>query len=157
MWFNSERRLGSNWVPHVIFSGLPWSSDGKEYTTQKAGVQSLCWENPLEKEMATHSSILAWRIPCQEEPGRLESIGSQRVRHNWETNTHNWETNTNCHCFQTVSWAVIGLVHLFPASLESLSSVACWQCYENHGFIYFVQIFKLIYAVWSRLPWWLRE
>ena len=38
-------------------------------------------EDPLEKEMATHSSILAWRIPCTEEPGRLQSMGSQGVRH----------------------------------------------------------------------------
>ena len=42
-------------------------------------VQSLRWEDPLEKEMATHSSILAWRIPWTEEPGGLQSIGSQRV------------------------------------------------------------------------------
>ena len=40
-----------------------------------------------EKEMATHSSILAWRIPWTEEPGDLQSMGSQRVRHNWATNT----------------------------------------------------------------------
>ena len=44
-------------------------------------VQSLGWEDPLEKEMATHSSILAWRILWIEEPGRLQSMGSQRVRH----------------------------------------------------------------------------
>ena len=44
-------------------------------------VQSLGWENPLEKEMATHSSILAWRIPWTEEPGGLQSTGSQRVGH----------------------------------------------------------------------------
>ena len=44
-------------------------------------VRSLGWEDPLEKEMATHSSILAWRIPWTEEPGGLQSTGSQRVRH----------------------------------------------------------------------------
>ena len=44
-------------------------------------VQSLGWEDPLEKEMATHSSILAWRILWIEEPGRLQSTGSQRIRH----------------------------------------------------------------------------
>ena len=43
-------------------------------------VQSLGWEDPLEKEMATHSSTLAWKIPWTEEPGRLQSMGSQRVR-----------------------------------------------------------------------------
>ena len=48
---------------------------------QETRVQSLVWEDPLEKEMATHSSILAWKIPWTEEPGRLQSMGSQRVRH----------------------------------------------------------------------------
>ena len=50
-------------------------------------VRSLGQEDPLEKEMATHSSILAWRIPWTEQPGGLQSMRSQRVRHNWETNT----------------------------------------------------------------------
>jgi len=44
-------------------------------------VQSLSWEDPLEKEMATHSSTVAWKIPWTEEPGRLQSMGSQRVGH----------------------------------------------------------------------------
>ena len=48
---------------------------------QKAQVQSLGPEDPLKKEMATHSSNLAWKIPWTEEPGGLQSIGSQRVRH----------------------------------------------------------------------------
>ena len=48
-------------------------------------VRSLGWEDPLEKEMVTHSSILAWRIPWTEEPGRLQSIGSKRVGHDWVT------------------------------------------------------------------------
>ena len=48
---------------------------------QETRVRSLGWEDPLEKEMATHSSILAWRIPWIEEPGGLQSMGSQRVRH----------------------------------------------------------------------------
>ena len=47
---------------------------------QETQVQSLGWEAPLEKEMATHSSILAWKIPWREEPDRLESMGSQRIR-----------------------------------------------------------------------------
>ena len=44
-------------------------------------VQSLGWEDPLEKEMTTHSSILAWRIPWTEEPGGIQSIGLERVGH----------------------------------------------------------------------------
>ena len=49
---------------------------------QETSVRSLGWEDPLEKGMATHSSILACRIPRTEEPGRLQSMGSQRVGHN---------------------------------------------------------------------------
>ena len=49
---------------------------------QETWVRSLGWEDPLEKGMATHSSILAWRIPWTEEPGGLQSMGSQRVAHN---------------------------------------------------------------------------
>ena len=48
---------------------------------QETRVQSLDQEDPLEKEMATHSSILAWKIPWMEDPGRLQSMGLQRVRH----------------------------------------------------------------------------
>ena len=56
---------------------------------QETQVRSLSWEDALEKEMATHSSILAWRIPWTEEPGGLQSMGLQRVRHDWATSlTH---------------------------------------------------------------------
>ena len=52
-------------------------------------VRSLGWEDPLEEEMATHSSIFAWRIPLTEDPGGLQFIGSQRVGHDWATeHTH---------------------------------------------------------------------
>ena len=52
---------------------------------QDTRVWSLGWEDPLEKAMATHSSTLAWKIPWTEEPGRLQSMGSQRVGHDWGT------------------------------------------------------------------------
>ena len=51
-------------------------------TKRETQVQSLGWEDPLEKEIATHSSTLAWKIPWTEEHGRLQSMGSQRVGHN---------------------------------------------------------------------------
>ena len=51
-------------------------------TIQETWVQSLGWEDPMEKGMATHSIILAWRIPWTEEAGRLQSMGSQRAGHN---------------------------------------------------------------------------
>ena len=57
-------------------------------------VRFLGWEDPLEKEMATYSSILAWKIPWTEEPGGLQSMGLQRVGHDWATNTlHYTESN----------------------------------------------------------------
>ena len=52
---------------------------------QETWVQSLGWDDPLEKEMATHFCILAWEIPWTEEPGRLQSMGLQRVRHDLKT------------------------------------------------------------------------
>ena len=64
-----------------IVPGLPWWLSGKKricLSMQETWVQSLGQEDPLEKEMATHSSILAREIPWTEEPGRLQSMGSQK-------------------------------------------------------------------------------
>ena len=61
-------------------------------------VQSLCWEDLLEKKLASHSSILAWRIPWTEEPGRQECMGSKRVGHDWVTHAH---THTHTHIYGT--------------------------------------------------------
>ena len=57
-------------------------------TMQETRVQSLGREDPLEKEMAIHSSTIAWKIPRREEPGRLQSMGSQRVGHDRATSLH---------------------------------------------------------------------
>ena len=57
---------------------------------QETQIKSLGQEDPLEKEKATQSSILAWRIPWTEEPGRLQSMGSQRIRHDGATNTYTY-------------------------------------------------------------------
>ena len=63
-----------------------YSSDGKESSCKvETSVQSLGWEDPLEKEMVTHSSIPAWRIPWTGEPDGLQSMGSQRVDIEWLT------------------------------------------------------------------------
>ena len=62
--------------------GFPSGSEVKNLTAmQETLVRSLGLEDPLEKGIATHSSILAWRVPRTEAPGRLQSIGLQRVRH----------------------------------------------------------------------------
>ena len=73
----------------LIFTNfIKWSfygsSDGKESACR---VWSLGQEDPLEKDMATHSSVLAWKTPWAEEPGRPQSMGLQRVRHDWVNNT----------------------------------------------------------------------
>ena len=59
-----------------MVKNLPAKAKGQEIE-----IQTLGWEDPLEKEMAAHSNILAWKIPWKAEPGNLLSIGSQRVRH----------------------------------------------------------------------------
>ena len=64
--------------------------------TQETWVQSIGWKDPLEKEMATHLSILAWRIPWIEEPDRLQSVGSQSVKHNVATFTSPGSLDSSC-------------------------------------------------------------
>jgi len=65
---------------------------------QETWVRSLGWEDSLKKGMATHFSILAWRIPWTEDPGRLQSMGLQRVGHDWAANTHKFGgTQRNYH------------------------------------------------------------
>ena len=63
---------------------------GDKNPPAKAGDMSptLGWEGSLEKEIATHSSILSWEIPWTEEPGMLQLMESQRIRHNWMTNSN---------------------------------------------------------------------
>ena len=76
-----------NMLSGLVITFLPWASLVAQRLKHLPGmretqVQSLGREDPLEKEMATHSSTLAWRIPWREEPGRLQSMGLQRVGHN---------------------------------------------------------------------------
>ena len=73
----------SFWYP--LFISLVAQRIKRLPAMQETWVRFLGWEDPLEKEMETHTSILAWRIPWTEEPGRLQSMGSQRVRKDWAT------------------------------------------------------------------------
>ena len=72
-------------------------------TMPETWVRSLGWEDLLEKEMATHSSILAWKIPWMEERGRLQSMGSQIVGHDWATSL----THKRLYTFWLISLSVI--------------------------------------------------
>ena len=78
---------------------------------QETRVQSLGWKDPLENEMAAHSSILAWKIPWTTEPGRLPSMGSQRVGHDWVTE-HNISSAQCCR-----------IISLFKSTYYSISLV----------------------------------
>ena len=110
----SDIEIHSTWGTHSEFT-LPHNTwaflvDQKVKnlpTMWETWVQSLGQEDPLEKGMATHSSILAWRIPWIQEPGRLQSLGSQRVRMTERlTHTH---THTRAHARNTlmVSYALV--------------------------------------------------
>ena len=98
-------------------------------TMQKTWVQSLGWEDPLEKRMATHSSILAWRTPWTEEPGQLQSMGLQRIGHDLGTNTYthtrtHTHTHTHTHSFPQLlcfyMLVSLGMVLNFSSHFEVL-------------------------------------
>ena len=75
------------WYPELYYASLVVQIVKNPPAMQETQTRPLGQEDPLEKEMAVHSSVLAWRIPWTEETGRLRSMGSQRVRRNWVTNT----------------------------------------------------------------------
>ena len=81
------------WWLYTIY-GLPWYLSGKESASAGDVGWSLGQEKPLEKEMATHSSIRAWEVPWTEKPGKLQSMGSQKSQtqlSDWTTNIHLWK------------------------------------------------------------------
>ena len=84
---------------------------------QKTLVQSLGQEDPLEKVMVIHSSILAWRIPWTEKLGWLQPMGSQRVAHDWATHTHSWFTGFPGGLVGTESACYVGQQEMWVQSL----------------------------------------
>ena len=105
-------------------------------------VRSLGWEDPLEKEMAIHSSILAWRIPWTEKPSRLQSIGSQRVGHDWATSPSCTYRQVSCEWSPlssdaSGSWNVSrgeDLSEMWTLSQLILSTVRT-EILERHGWV----------------------
>ena len=93
--WTGDRRTASL-CPSLPKHGLPMWLRGKESAChcRRQQVPTMGEEDPLEKGIATHSSILDWRIPWTEEPGGLQSMGSQRVRHSWATLKYNGHTDT---------------------------------------------------------------
>ena len=96
-------------------------------TIQETQVQSLGQEDLLEKEMATHSSLHTWKIPWTEELGGLQSMGSQRVRHDWATSLYSKRYNTFKKLF-----------------------IICWnfKCMQ-YLTVWFVSVFMIIYLIFS--------
>ena len=74
-------------IVHISWASLVAQAVKNPLVTQQTWVRFLGWEDPLEKRMATHSSILAWRIPWTEEPGQQQFMRSQRVRQDRATKT----------------------------------------------------------------------
>ena len=83
--FNTLSRFVTAFLPRFSLASLVAQMLKHLPAMWETWVRYLGWEDPLEKKMATHSSILAWRIPWMEEPGGLQSTGSQRVGHDWAT------------------------------------------------------------------------
>ena len=101
------------WGPEQSWSGLYYSKLNVSIVAQmvknlpviqETGIWWLGWEDPLEKEMATHFIVLAWKIPWTAEPGGPWPMRSQRVGHNWATNTHTHKLNAQDFTNASVHW-----------------------------------------------------
>ena len=100
-------------VPHVAYLELPWWLNGEESACNSGAAQDTVWslgqQNPLEKGTATHSSILAWKIPWTEKPGGLQSTGSQIIGHHWRNLEHTHTAYLTLMLFFKSSWIFIRL------------------------------------------------
>ena len=117
-----------------LFLGLPCSSNGKESAcnAEDPGFWSLSREDPLEKGMAIHSNTLAWRISRTEEPGGLQSVGLQRVRHSYATET----------TWLKLCYVFLFLEHLYMLRRLTFSVVELWIfCPVNSLFLVLLTVF----------------
>ena len=142
-WFSSTKSPNNLYTQHSrdFPGGLAVENSPVMQKTQETRVQSLGWEDPLEKGMATHSWILAWRVPWTEEPGRLQFIGLQRVRHDWSDwahrNAHSTPMLTKCILIlsNTQDNTELGIIMLMSWGLPwwLRQERICLQC-ERTGF-----------------------
>ena len=125
-FYNHNILVTIYWVSTIWRASLVAQRVKRLPARRETQIQSLGREEPLEKEMATHSSILAWRISWTEEPGRLQSMGSLRVGHNWATSL-------------SLMYILKSLYLSFREKLDFLKSKrACFKC----------RLFQLL-AMWS--------
>ena len=99
------------------------------FAEQETQVWSLGWEDPLEEEMATHSSILAWDFPWTEKPGGLQSMGSKRMGHNWAINTFTfwWLSGKESACKAGNPCLTLDWEDLLEEEMETHSSILTWE------------------------------
>ena len=120
--------------------------------TQETWIQSLGWEDPLEEEMAIHSSTLAWKIPGIEEPGRLQSMGSQRVGHDWVTEQKGTEQMANNveHLFHVL----IGHLYIFFWKVSTQILCPFLICLSFYYWVVCVCVLSRFSRVWLFvIPW----
>ena len=120
---------------HALYLDFPGGSVGKSVCNTGDRVRSLGKEDALEKEMATHSSTLAWRIPWMEEPGRLQSMVSQRIWHDGTTSPSpaiiNYSTYT-CNVLPEIVpiWS-FSTFCVMPQKLQTLDYLGFIQCIKK--------------------------
>jgi len=128
---------------------------------QEMQVRSLGQEDHLEKKMATHFSILAWKIPWTEEPGSLQSMGSQKKQTWLSTHTH---THTHTHTYthtHTHAYTSVMYYSWLPHFLEDGGMIRKYAHDRHHvfSFIFVFLVFfprdgrPLYFSIWQKLPW----
>ena len=116
-WSESEVTQLCLTLCDLIKGGFPGGSLVKNPPANAGDtVWSLCWEDPLEKKMATHSGTLAWEIPWTEEPGGLQSMGSQRFGHD----CNNWAWSKSYRCASLMAQMVKNLPAIREMWVQSL-------------------------------------
>ena len=113
-------------------------------TMQETRVQSLGWEDLLEKEMATYSSTLAWKIPWTEEPGSLQSVGLQRFGHDWATSLYFFYGTK---IWLKHRWVGLSCSTTFGASPGKIQMTADWN---------YLGLFIHMLGPWTGMIWRLR-
>ena len=135
--------------------------------TQETQVQSVGWEDTMEEGMATHSSTLAWKIPWTEEPGRLQSLGSQRVWHDWvnehtHTHTHTqWKYKVPLTSQHNTVVLLLQIIKLLSVLNYSSITIIPRKCLRTWVWIYHYRYLNNLLIIWwnssGSLPsiWWL--
>ena len=113
-------------------------------TMRETPVQSLGWEDLLEKEMATHSNILAWKIPWTEEPGRLQSMESQRVRYDWAT--YDYEASL-------IAQLIKNLAAIQETCFDSWVGKIPWRKEQLPTPVFWPGEFHGLYSPWGHNEW----